>query len=124
MDNCKQRKQIEVSKEVRAKLAQIFNASRMTVWRALAFRGDSRQSRRIRKAALQNGGIMLVLSPALETIHDADNYFRQYISEDVFIEVNKSNGHAEIIKDGEVIKAWDNVSVRQLGFIQQEAASL
>ena len=66
----------------------------------------------------------MVLAPAVETIHDANNYMRQYFPGDVMVEINKSNNHVDLLKRGEVVKSWDNVYVSDLNGIQREAAAL
>ena len=118
------RKQIEVSKQTREMLVKTFKTTSVSVWRALSFRDNSPKSQRIRHAAYQNRGVLLVLSPAIETIHDADNYMRQYFPGDVMIEGNKNNGHVDLLKRGKVVKSWDNVYLSDLDGIQQEAAQL
>lgn len=120
----KPRRQIEVSKQTREMLVKTFKTTSVSVWRALSFRDDSPKSQRIRKVAYQNRGVLLMLTPAMETIHDADNYMRQYFPGDVLIEANKNNGHVELLKNGEVVKSWDNVLFRQIEEIQQEAVKL
>lgn len=45
------RKQIEVTKEVRAEIKKAFKCSDMTLWRALNFSNDTPTSLRIRKFA-------------------------------------------------------------------------
>ena len=118
------RKQIEVDKKTREMLVKTFRTTSVSVWRALSFRDDSPKSRRIRHAALQNRGVLLVLAPAVETIHDADNYMRQYFPGDVMVEINKNTNHVDLLKRGEVVKSWDNVYVSDLNGIQREAAAL
>lgn len=105
-------------------LVNTFKTTSVSVWRALSFRDNSPKSQRIRCAAYQNRGVLLVLAPAIETIHDADNYMRQYFPGDVMIEGNKNNGHVDLLKRGEVVKSWDNVHLSDLDGIQQEAAQL
>ena len=118
------RKQIEVDKKTREMLVKTFRTTSVSVWRALSCRDDSPKSRRIRHAALQNRGVLLVLAPAVETIHDADNYMRQYFPGDVMVEINKNTNHVDLLKRGEVVKSWDNVYVSDLNGIQREAAAL
>lgn len=65
-----------------------------------------------------------MLLPAIETIHDADNFMRQYFPNDVMIEANKNNSHVDLLKCGEIVKSWDNVYVSDLEKIQQEAIAL
>lgn len=66
----------------------------------------------------------MLMTPSIETIHDANNYMRQYFPGDVMIEVNKNNSHVDLLKCGEVVKSWDNVYVSDLNGIQREASEL
>lgn len=118
------KRQIEVSKQTREMLVKSFKTTSVSVWRALSFRDNSPKSKRIRRAAEQNGGVMLMLTPAMETIHDADNFMRQYFPNGVLIEANKNTGHIELRKNGEVVKCWDNILFKQIEDIQQEAVKL
>lgn len=118
------RRQIEVSQETRQELVKLFNTTAMSVWRALSFKNNSQTSKKIRKAAQEKGGKIIMLLPAIETIHDADNFMRQYFPNDVMIEANKNNGHVDLLKCGEIVKSWDNVYVSEIEKIQQEAIAL
>jgi hypothetical protein len=120
----KPEKRIDVNKQTRELLVKMFNTTSVSVWRALSYRDNSPKSRRIRMAAYQNRGVLLVLTPAMETIHDADNYMRQYFPADVMIEGNKNTGRVELLKNGEVVKSWDSVKLTELAAIQQEAVKL
>ena len=74
-------KYIAVTKENREFLIKTFRTTKMAVWRALTFverGGDSPRARKIRHLAQQRGGILMIASPAIETMHDADGYMRQY----------------------------------------------
>jgi len=108
------RRQIEVSQETRQELVKLFNTTAMSVWRALSFKNNSQTSKKIRKAAQEKGGKIIMLLPAIETIHDADNFMRQYFPNDVMIEANKNNGHFDLLKCGEIVKSWDNVYVSEI----------
>ena len=118
------RKQIEVDKQTREMLVKTFKTTSVSVWRALSFRDNSPKSKRIRHAAYQNRGVLLLLAPAIETIHDANNYMRQYFPGDVMIEINKNNNRADLLKCGEVVKSWENVSLSDINGIQREAAAI
>lgn len=120
----KPEKRIDVNKQTRELLVKMFNTTSVSVWRALSYRDNSPKSRCIRMAAYQNRGVLLVLTPAMETIHDADNYMRQYFPADVMIEGNKNTGRVELLKNGEVVKSWDSVKLTELAAIQQEAVKL
>lgn len=120
-------KYIAVTKENREFLIKAFNTTKMAVWRALTFAergGDSPRARKIRNLAQQRGGILMIASPAMETMHDADDYMRQYFPNGVMLECDKTTGHVDIIKDGEAVKGYDNVMIDQLSAIQAEAQNL
>jgi hypothetical protein len=118
------RRQIEVSQKTRQELVKLFKTSSVSIWRALSFRDNSQTSKKIRKVAQEKGGVIIMLLPAIETIHDADNFMRQYFPNDVMIEANKNNSHVDLLKCGEIVKSWDNVYVSDLEKIQQEAIAL
>lgn len=64
-------KYIHVTKEVRLCLAKTFNVSDKTVRNALSFdkkRGETDCAKRIRKFALQKGGIVMVVAPEVEVL--------------------------------------------------------
>lgn len=90
------RKQIEVTKEVRAEIKKAFKCSDMTLWRALNFSNDTPTSLRIRKFAKQKGGVLLLLTPATETIHDADGNVRREVKhctiEQLYVEQTFAGG--------------------------------
>lgn len=120
------RKQIEVTKETREKLEKMFKTSRMNVWRALNFECDSPLCKRIRVAAKQNGGIVLMITPEVETIHDADGYMRQWFGNGAMLEVDKSSGRVDVydrhgIKQAQIDKSC---TVPQLYDMQKYAAAL
>lgn len=120
-------KYIAVTKENREFLIKAFKTTKMAVWRALTFAergGDSPRARKIRKLAQERGGVLMVASPAMETMHDADNFMRQYFPNGVMLECDKSTGRVDIIKDGDVVKGYDNVMLDQLPAIQAEAQAM
>lgn len=118
------RKQIEVNKQTREMLVKLFNTTSVSVWRALSFRDNSPKSQRIRCAAEQNGGKLLLLTPAMETIHDAEGFMRQYFPAGVMIEADKNTGRVELLKNGTVVNSWDSVKLSEFPAIQQEAVKL
>lgn len=118
------RKQIEVSKQTREMLVKLFKTTSVSVWRALSFRDNSPKSQRIRRAAEQNGGILLMLTPAMETIHDAGGFMRQYFPAGVMIEADTNTGRVELLKNGKAVKSWDSVKLSEFPTIQQEAVKM
>jgi hypothetical protein len=120
-------KYVAVTKETRDFLAKAFKTTKKSVWRALYYAdrgGDSPTARKIRKVAQERGGILMVATPYMETIHDADGYMRQYFPNGVLVECNKSTGRVELIKDGKVVAGYDKVTINQLHAIQAEAQIL
>lgn len=119
------RKQIEVTKEVREEIKAAFKCSNMAVWRALSFTLDTPLSLRIRKFAKQKGGVLLLLTPAMETIHDADGVMRQYFENGAMIEINKKLGTLWLFdKNGEVNRKITDCTIEQLYEMQGIAANL
>lgn len=121
------KKYIHVTKEVREKLMKIFGVTNVMVWNALTFnpnRGNSDLAKRIRCCAIQNGGIVMNELPEVETFHDHDNYMRQYLPNGAMIEVNKSNGDADVLFRGESVKHYENIFVKDIEAIQNWAATL
>lgn len=66
----------------------------------------------------------MIASPAMETMHDADNFMRQYFPNGVMLECDKNTGCVDIIKDGKSVKNYKNVMLDQLSAIQAEAQSM
>lgn len=119
------RKQIEVTKEVREEIKAAFKCSNMAVWRALSFALDTPLSLRIRKFAKQKGGVLLLLTPAMETIHDKDGFMRQYFENGAVVEADKNTGTVQVFdKDGKVRHEVKHCMVEQLSDIQTIAAKL
>lgn len=113
------RKQIEVTPETRKEIKRAFQCSDMAMWRALSFALDTDLSRRIRKMALMKGGVVLCITPEIETIHDANGYMRQYFSNGAMIEVDKNTGTAEVVnRNGDVMEHIDDCSIKQLNDLQ------
>ena len=115
------KKRIDTTKEMRQKAMKVFHVTEQTVFNAICFdskRGNTDTAKRIRSFILQNGGIVMVELPEVETIHDADGMMRQYFPNGAMIEVNKITGDlTSYYKGAEMIKK-ENVSVRQLAEVQ------
>ena len=105
------RKQIEVTKEVRKEIKAAFKCSNMAIWRALSFTLDTPLS--------------LLLTPAMETIHDRDGFMRQYFENGAMVEADKNTGTVQVFdKDGAVRHEVEHCMVEQLSDIQAIAAQL
>ena len=107
------KKYIDVTREVRQDIMAAFNVTGKMVYYALNFdakRGESDKAKRIRVYAKQKGGIVMIVAPEVETIHDADGYMRQYFPNGAMIECNKANG--------KMMKQYQDVKIKQLEEIQ------
>lgn len=115
------KKRIDTTREMRQKAMKVFHVTEQTVFNAICFdskRGDTDKAKRIRSYILQNGGIVMVELPEVETIHDAEGMMRQYFPNGGMVEVNKMTGDlVAYYKGAEMIKK-ENVSVRQLAEVQ------
>jgi hypothetical protein len=120
---------IHVTKEVRQKLTKIFGCTERTVFNALQFagdRGNSDLSKRIRKAAYENYGILMNEIPAMETLYDHEGYMRQYFPNGAMLEIGKTEatkGGAVFFK-GVKVKHFDEVMCDELESIQNWAMTL
>ena len=73
---------IHITKADRDFIAKALNVTEKTVYNAIRFddrRGNSELSAKIRKLAMDRGGIVMVVIPEIETFHDYDNVMRQTV---------------------------------------------
>ena len=120
-------KYIHVTKEVRQCLAKTFNVSDKTVRNALSFdkkRGETDCAKRIRKFALQKGGIVMVVAPEVEVLYDYDGVINQYFPNGAKLESDKNTGDTELFYKGERVARWENIKLRDMDTIQQMVTGL
>ena len=120
-------KYIHVTKEVRLVLAKTFNVSDKTVRNALSFdkkRGETDCAKRIRKFALQKGGIVMVVAPEVEVLYDYDGVINQYFPNGAKLESDKNTGDTELFYKGERVARWEDIKLRDMDTIQQMVAGL
>ena len=120
---------IHIQKADREFILDLFKVSGRTVDNALRFdaeRGNTDLARKIRKVAMEHGGIVMVVSPEAETLFDADGYMRQYLPNGVLLEFEKEagNGGCNVYLKGDMVRRYDNVQVRDIPAIQNWAATL
>ena len=118
------RRYIDLPSKYREFIMNAFKVSAMAVSRALSYVNDTDLSLRIRRLALQRGGIEMVRSPQVETWHDNDGFMRQFLPNGVQIEGDKTTGYVAILKDGKEVAGFDNPTITQLEHIQQSAMRL
>ena len=98
---------IHIQKADREFILNLFKVTGRTVDNALRFdaeRGNTDLARKIRKVAMEHGGIVMVVSPEAETLFDADGYMRQYLPNGVLLEFEKEagNGGCNVYQTGTV----------------------
>lgn len=129
-------KRINLPKSKKAKLRRVFGVSNVTVWSALNYMTDSKLAKKIRDAALADGGTVehsVVVPegflPNCETVfaHDADGRVRRIIqtfTNGVRVEFDNDACTAMILQGEKSVKTYENVVIRDWGNIVFEAQSL
>lgn len=108
-------------------MAKTFNVSDKTVRNALGFdkkRGETDCAKRIRKFALQKGGIVMVVAPEVEVLYDYDGVINQYFPNGAKLESDKNTGDTELFYKGERVARWEDIKLRDMDTIQQMVAGL
>lgn len=126
-DEACRRKFVAVTKDMREKIKKIFGCTDKSIWNALNYdaeRGNTDQARRIRKAAKEMGGVEMLVSPEMETMHDADGYMRQYLPNGAMLEFSKEDGSCVIYYKGEAMQRYENVLVRDIEKLQKTASEM
>ena len=104
-----------------------FKVTERTVFNAIRFdeeRGSTDLAKRIRKLAMERGGIVMTVIPEVETIFDADNYMRQYFHNGALLEISKVDGYADIYFKGEHVWHSGPTMCSEINGLQERAISL
>lgn len=118
---------IHIKREDREFIEKLFKVTGRTVHNAIRFdekRGDTALAKKIRKVAFERGGIMMVVAPAVETLHDSDNVMRQYFPNGALVEFDRNDGRGYVIFKGDTVKVYENVMLSEIPGIQQYAEAL
>ena len=121
------RKFIHIDNENRDFLMRTFGVTQRTVYNATHYVDGSPENdlhARIRRLALQRGGVLMNELPAIQTLHDADGYMRQYLPGGVMIEFSKADGRCNVTRNGSLVLQYDNVKVSEIASVQQTVANL
>ena len=121
------KKYIHIKKEDREFIMRAFGISEKSVFNAIRFddrRGDTALAKKVRKLAMDRGGIVMVEVPEMETLFDADGYMRQYLPNNTMLELNKKTGDCEVFHKGEKVRRYENVEVAEIENIQSWALAL
>ncbi len=101
------RREIEVTDENREFLRNLFGVTDRTMRNALKLDGqDTDVRQRIRKAALERGGEIMVTLPEFETIHDADGMMIQTFQNGARLEINKRTGETRVLYKGDEVDSY------------------
>lgn len=119
------RREIEVTKEDREFLRKLFGVSEPTVYTALKLdKPETDVRKRIRKAAMERGGEVMVTLREMETIHDANNMMVQVFPNGARLEINKLNGSTKVLYKGEEMATCVIEGISLLNDIQIMASML
>lgn len=121
------KKYIHIKKEDREFIERLFGVGSKTVFNALYYngpRGDTDLAKKIRKVAMEHGGIVMNEIPEIETLHDSDGYIRQYLPNNTLLELDKHSGGCDVFHKGELVRHYDLVGVNQIGAVQEWAGAL
>lgn len=120
---------IRVKREDREFIAKAFDITEKSVFNALTYdakRGNTDLAKRVRKLAMERGGIIMVDAPELETIHDAGGIMKQRFANGAELIVNKETGSVTLWEKGMLTptKTWDNPTIKRFERIQRLVAQL
>lgn len=121
------KKYIHITKSDREFIAKAFGCTDRMVLKAIHFeRGSTTQlCDKIRHLAMERGGIMMVVTPAMETLYDHDGYMHQYFPNGAMIEVGttpETAGIAVYDKKGVKVLQYPDVCCSELQLLQQRVA--
>ena len=125
--NQEKKRYIHIMKEDREFIMKSLGVTERTVLNAIRFdekRGNSDTAKRIRKLAMERGGIVMTVAPEIETFHDSDMVMRQYCPNGALIELDKKAGTGDVLFKGERAGHYENVSLRDIEEIQAFANAL
>lgn len=115
---------IDITTQVRKALIDVFKVDVKTINNALSFRINSGLSKRIRKHALQRGGVDMVAVETFDCIHDAEGVMTQLMPNGAVIKINRNNGNATVYYDGKPRIHVENIRVREIAALQESAMAL
>lgn len=118
------KKYIFVTKETREHLMKLFKVSSVMLWKALTYESDSLLACKIRKAALENRGILMNELPANETFHITNECMRQYFANGAVLEIYYKDGNGVVFLKGKKMRDYSNVMLSDIEHMQNYAMAL
>lgn len=119
------KKYIHITKADRDFIAKSLKITDRMVFKGIRFESDTKTAKKVRKLAMDRGGIAMAELPLAEMLHDSDGYMRQWLSNGAMLEISKmSDCSCDVFFRGEKVKHYDNVMVSDIPNIQDWAMSL
>lgn len=118
------KKYIHITKEDRKFIMKALNVTERMVFLGICYERDTELARKIRKLAIDRGGIVMVEIPEIECLFDADGYMRQYLPNNTLLEFSFEDGGCDVYHNGEKVRRYENVAVNSIKGIQDWAMAL
>jgi hypothetical protein len=118
------KKYIHITREDREFIMKALGVTERMVFKGICFESDSDLAKKVRKLAMDRGGIVMLEIPEIETLHDADGYMRQYLPNDTLLEFSLEDGGCDVYHKGEKVRRYENVMVNDIQNIQNWASAL
>lgn len=118
------KKYIHITKEDRKFIMKALGVTERMVFKGIRFESDSDLAKKVRKLAMDRGGIVMVEIPEIECLFDADRYMRQYLPNNTLLEFSFDDGGCDVFHKGEKVRRYENVVVSDIKNIQNWALAL
>ena len=119
---------ISVTREQREFLERLFGVSKVMISYALNYNaqwGQSELAKKIRRVALERGGVPMFCAPSSEVIHDASGYMCQYYANGWMWDANKRTGVLEVKnEENEVVVHIAHANLADIEAVQQRLLKL
>ena len=115
---------IKVSDKARGDIMKAFHTGAMGLWRALHFKSDSDNSKRMRVFALRKGGVEMIEAPVWETIFTTSGVMRQEFPCGYVIEIDMKSGRGKVYSGDKDILTIENPTISELEKIQASIMEL
>lgn len=118
------KKYIHITKEDREFIMKALDVTERMVFKGTHFESDTDLAKKVRKLAMDRGGIVMVQVPEIECLFDADGYMRQYLPNNTLLEFSFADGGCDVFHKGEKVRRYENVVVSDIKGIQGWALAL
>lgn len=115
---------IEVTPAVRKNIMQALGITEGGLSLALKYKRDGEDSKKARKLALEQGGVVYCTAPECETIHDADGKMTQVFPNGARLIIDKATSEGRIEYNGREVSVHYHVTISMLAGLQSLASSL